>query len=78
LREERRLRVFENRVLRKLFRPKREEITREWRELHSEELNDMYSSLNIVRVIKSRREVGGACSAYGVEERHIQGSGGET
>jgi len=55
LREERRLRVFENRVLRKIFGPKREEVTGEWRKLHKEELNNLYSSLNIVRVIKSRR-----------------------
>jgi hypothetical protein len=50
LREERRLRVFENRVLR-ILRPKREEVTGEWRKLHNEELNDLYSSPNIVRVI---------------------------
>jgi len=54
LREERRLRVFENRVL-KIFEPKRDEATWEWRKLHNEDLNDLYSSLNIVRVIKSRR-----------------------
>jgi hypothetical protein len=55
LREERRLRVFENRVLRKLFGPKRDEVTWEWRKLHNEELNNLYSSPNIVRVVKSRR-----------------------
>ena len=54
LREERRLRVFENRALRKIFGPKRDEVTRKWRKLHSEELNDLYCSPNIVRVIKSR------------------------
>jgi len=55
LREERRLRVFENRVLRKLFEPKRAEVTGEWRKLHNEELNDLYSLPNIVWVVKSRR-----------------------
>ena len=55
LREERRLKVFENRVLRRIFGPKRDGVTGEWRKLHNEELNDLYSSPNIVRVIKSRR-----------------------
>jgi len=55
LREERRLRVFENRVLRKVFGPKRDEVTGEWKKLHNEELNDLYSLPNIVWVVKSRR-----------------------
>jgi len=55
LREELRLRVFENRVLRIIFWPKRNEVRREWRILHNEELLDLYSSPNIIRVIKSRR-----------------------
>ena len=55
LREERRLRVFENMVLRRIFGPRRDEVTGEWRRLHNEELNDLYYSSNIVRVIKSRR-----------------------
>ena len=55
LREERRLRVFENRVLRRIFGPKRDGVTGERRKLHNEKLNDLYSAPNIVRVIKSRR-----------------------
>jgi hypothetical protein len=55
LREERRLRAFEKRVLRRVFWPKRDEVTGEWRKLHNEELNDLYSLPNIVRVLKSRR-----------------------
>jgi hypothetical protein len=55
LREERRLRVFENRMLRRIFGPKRDKVTREWRKLHNEELNNLYCSPNIVWVIKSRR-----------------------
>jgi hypothetical protein len=55
LREEHSLRVFESRVLRRIFGPKRDGVTGEWRKLHNEELNDLYSSPNIVRVIKSRR-----------------------
>jgi len=55
LREERRLRSFENRVLRRVFGPKRDEVTGEWRILHNEELSDLYSLPNIVRVVKSRR-----------------------
>ena len=47
--------MFENRVLRKVFGPKRDEVTGEWRKLHNEELNDLYSLPNIVRVVKSRR-----------------------
>jgi hypothetical protein len=55
LREERRLRVFENRVLRSVFGPKRDEVTGKWRKLHNEELNGLYSLPNIVLVVKSRR-----------------------
>jgi hypothetical protein len=55
LSEEHRLRVFENRVLRRIFGLKRDEVTGEWRKLHNEELRDLYSSPSIIRIIKSRR-----------------------
>jgi hypothetical protein len=55
LREEHRLRVFENRVLRRIFGPKRDEVTGGWTKLHNEELHGLYSSPSIVRVIKARR-----------------------
>ena len=55
LREERRLRVFENNVLRRIFGPRRDEVTGDWRRLHNEEINDLYCSPNIVWVIKWRR-----------------------
>jgi hypothetical protein len=54
LREEHRLMVFENRVLRRIFGLKRDEVTGEWRKLHNEELHDKYSSPSIIRIIKSR------------------------
>ena len=55
LQEETKLRMFENMVLRRIFGPRRDDVTGEWRRLHNEELNDLYCSHNIVRVIKSRR-----------------------
>ena len=80
LREERRLRVFENRVLREIFGPKRDEETREWGKLHNEELNDLYCSPYIMysgdQMKKSR--MGGACSTYGEDERYKDAFGGET
>ena len=65
LREKHRLRVFENTVLRRTFGPKRDEVTGEWRRLHNQELYALYSSPNIFRVIRSRRQMGRACSTYG-------------
>jgi len=55
LREKRRLMMFENRVLRRIFGPKRVEVKEEWRKLHNEELNDLYRSPIVVQVVKSRR-----------------------
>ena len=78
LMDKRRLRIFENRVLRRIFGPKRDEVTEEWRKIHNEEFNDQYSLHNIVQVIKPRMRWGGACSMYGGEERCIQGFGEET
>ena len=58
--------MFENMVLRRIFGPRRDEVTGEWRRLHNEELNDLYSAPNIVQVIKSRmNEMGWSCGAYG-------------
>jgi hypothetical protein len=65
LREERRLRVFENRVLRRIFGLKRDEVTGEWEKLHNVELNNLYCSTNIVRVIKSRMRWAGHAARMG-------------
>jgi hypothetical protein len=73
LREESRLRVSENRVLRRIFGPKRDEVISKWRRLHNDELNDLYSSLTICSGDQiDNNEMGGACSAYGGEGRCIQ------
>jgi hypothetical protein len=64
---EHRLRVFENRVLRRIFGSMRDEVTGNWRKLHNEELYNLYSSPSIIRVIK-KYEMGGACSTNGGEE----------
>ena len=79
LREEFRLRTFENGVLRKIFGPKRDKVTRGWRRLHMKQLSDLYSSPHIIQIIKSRRMRWAGQAAYmGGEERCIQGFGGET
>jgi hypothetical protein len=79
LREERRLRVFENRVLRRTFGAKRDEVREDWRKLHNKELNDVYSSPSIRRVIKLRRmRWVGHVALTRKGERHVQGFGGET
>jgi hypothetical protein len=70
LREKRRLRVFENRVLRSIFGPKRDEVTGEWRKLHNEELSDLYCSPSIVRVIKSRIRWAGHAARMGRGETY--------
>jgi hypothetical protein len=69
LRKEYRWGVFENRVLRRVFGLKRDEVTREWRKLHNEELHDLYSLPNIIRIMKARRmRWAGACSTNGAKE----------
>jgi hypothetical protein len=78
LREERRLKVYENRVLRRVSGPKRDEVTGEWRKLHNEEHNDLYSIPKYSTGGKIKKnEVGRACGAYGGGERCSQGFGGE-
>jgi hypothetical protein len=78
LKEDPRLRLFENRVLRKIFGPKRDVVTGEWGKLHNEELNDLYFLPNIVQVIKSRRLRLAEHVAHEREARCIQGFVGET
>jgi hypothetical protein len=70
LREECRLSVFENKVLRRIFGPKRDEVTGEWGRLHSKKIYAPYSSPNIFRVIKLKRQMGRTSSTYG-GEAHI-------
>jgi hypothetical protein len=71
LREEHRLRVFENRVLRRIFGPKRDEVTGGWRKLHNEALHGLYSSPSIVRVIKARRM---RCAGYVARMGEVRGA----
>ena len=66
-------------MLRRIFGPRRDGVTGEWRKLHNEELNDLYCSPNIVRVIKMEKiEMGGTCGTYGGRQRCAQGFGGES
>ena len=79
LREERRLRLFDNRVLRRIFGPKRDGVTRNWRRLHNQEFYCLYSLPNVIRVVKpSRMRWVGHVAHIGGEERCIQGFCGET
>jgi hypothetical protein len=73
LREEHRLRVFENRVLGKILGSKRDEVREEWRRLHNEKLYNLYSSPNIIWEIKSRIKMGGACGMYGRQREMLTG-----
>jgi hypothetical protein len=76
---ERRLMEVENRVLRRTFGPKRDEVRGEWRKLHNEEFNELYCSPNFVRGDKSEKnEIGRACIVYGGEKRCMHVFGGET
>ena len=79
LREERRLREFENRVLRRVFGPKRDEVKGEWRKLYNEELRELLLRTQYCAGGKiEKNEMGGVCGAYGGGERCTQGSRGET
>ena len=74
LKEEHRLRVFENIMLRRIFGPERDEVIGDWRKLHNWELHDLYCSPNIVSGDKiEKNEMGGACGTYGGKERRLQG-----
>jgi hypothetical protein len=79
MREKGKLRLFENRVLRRIFGPTRDEETGGWRKILNGELNNLYYSPNIIRGIKiEKNEIGGTCSTYGCKERCVQSFGGET
>ena len=77
LRKERRLRVFENRVLSRLFGPMRDEVTVKWRKQHNEELNDLYSSPDFIRVFHKNNEMGGPCNTYGEKRGAYRDLGGK-
>jgi hypothetical protein len=78
LREEHRLRVFEYRMLRRIYEPKREEVIGEWRKIHTEKLNDLYSAPNIIRGMKSRMRWAGNVERMGERRGEIQGFRGDT
>jgi hypothetical protein len=78
IREEHSLRMFENRVLRKIFWPKKDEVTGDWRRLHIEEVYDLYSSPKSFSYQFNNNEMGGTCGTCRRQERYIQGFGGET
>jgi hypothetical protein len=65
-------------VLRRIFGPKRDEVTGEWRRQHKKEIYALYSSPNIIRVVKLRRQMGRICGTYGGNEKCIEGFSGET
>jgi hypothetical protein len=70
--------MFENRVLRRIFGPERDEVMGEWRKLHGGELHNLYASLDIIRQITTKEnEVGGACGKHGRGEKRVQGFGGK-
>jgi hypothetical protein len=77
LKEEHRLRVFKNRVLRRTFGPTKDEVTGKWRRLNHKELYDLYSSPNIIQLIESRKRWGGHMACTG-DKRGAQGFGGKT
>ena len=70
--------MFENRVLRRIFGPKRDEVTGEWRKLHNEEIKSVLLTQYFSGDKIEKNKMGGACSAYGGEEKRIQDLGGET
>ena len=78
LREERRLRVFQNRMLRRIFGPKKDEVTGEWRRLHNKEFHALCFAPNIIRVIKSGRRMCGEYRTYGESKCAYRVSVGET
>jgi hypothetical protein len=79
LREEHRLRVLENRFLRIILGPKRDDVTGEWRTFHDEELHNLYSFPNIIRQIQVKtNQVGRACDTHGRGEKSVQGFGGKS